>query len=61
MQYCEAIILQLKKNFLKKAINLAIISWNSQPQGEDVLISSSVKPFTGRQSQDVSLNKGTLV
>ena len=37
MQYCEAIILQLKMNFLKKAINLATISWNSQSQGGDVL------------------------
>ena len=61
MQYCDAIILQLKLIFFKKAVNLAIISWNSQPQGGDILISSSVKPFTGRQSQDVSLNKGTLV
>ena len=36
----------------KKAINLANLSWNGQPGGEDVLISSFLKPSTGGKSPE---------
>ena len=44
----------------RKSISLSNISWNGQPRGGDVFISSALKPFPGGQNQVVSLNKGTV-
>lgn len=44
----------------RKSISLSNISWNGQPRGGDVFISSALKPFPRGQDQDVSLNKGTM-
>ena len=46
---------------MRKSISLSDISWNGQPLGGDVFISSVLKPLTGGQDLDVSLNKGTMV